>query len=52
MDRIDYSNDSATALVKGPLSINGYYIGATGNQILWILLLVRDLLTNRLSRSN
>ena len=31
VDRIDYSNDSATAAVKGPLSIINYSLTATGN---------------------
>ena len=31
VDRIDYSNDTATASVKGPLSFGRYYIAATGN---------------------
>ena len=29
--RINYSNDTSTALVKGPLSNSGYYLAATGN---------------------
>ena len=32
VDRIDYSNDTATAVAKGPLSISKWGIGATGNQ--------------------
>ena len=32
VDRIDYSNDTATAVEKGPLSNARAYIGATGNQ--------------------
>ena len=31
IDRIDYSNDTATASVKGPLSSAKYYSGATGS---------------------
>ena len=31
VDRIDYSNDTATAAVKGPLSAARRYMGATGN---------------------
>ena len=31
VDRIDYSNDSASASVRGPLSSTGYNGGATGN---------------------
>ena len=31
IDRIDYSNDTATAVEKGPLSLARNYIGATGN---------------------
>ena len=31
VDRIDYSNDTATASVKGPLSIARGYLAATGN---------------------
>ena len=31
VDRIDYSNDTATAAVKGPLSATKYAAGATGN---------------------
>ena len=31
VDRIDYSNDTATASVRGPLNVNKYYPGATGN---------------------
>ena len=31
VDRIDYSNDTATASTKGPLTINRYQSGATGN---------------------
>ena len=31
VDRVDYSNDTATASVKGPISRNKYYHGATGN---------------------
>ena len=31
VDRIDYSNDTATASVKGPLSFARYYLAATGN---------------------
>ena len=30
--RVDYSNDSATASPKGPLSANAYVRGGTGNQ--------------------
>ena len=32
VDRIDYLNDTATAVVKGPLTANRYNIGATGNK--------------------
>ena len=31
VDRIDYSNDTATAAVKGPLNFGGYAFTATGN---------------------
>ncbi len=31
VDRIDYSNDTATALAKVPLSVARYGVGATGN---------------------
>ena len=31
VDRIDFSNDIATASPKGPLSVNRYFAGATGN---------------------
>ena len=31
VDRIDYSNDTATASPKGPLSIDRYNLAATGN---------------------
>ena len=31
VDRIDYSNDTATASVKGPLSLVKHGVGATGN---------------------
>ena len=31
VDRIDYSNDTATAVAKGPLSVATYQFGATGN---------------------
>ena len=31
MDRIDYSNDTATALVRGPLSVDRRQFAATGN---------------------
>ena len=31
VDRIDYSNDTATAAAKGPLTISRYFPGATGN---------------------
>ena len=31
IDRIDYSNDTATAAVKGPLDTGRFYTGATGN---------------------
>jgi len=31
VDRIDYSNDTATAAVKGPLSLARFGIAATGN---------------------
>jgi len=31
VDRIDYSNDTATAVAKGPLSFARYSLGATGN---------------------
>ena len=31
VDRIDYTNDTATATPKGPLSAGRYLIGATGN---------------------
>ena len=31
VDRIDYSNDTATASPKGPLSLVREYLGATGN---------------------
>jgi hypothetical protein len=31
VDRIDYSNDTATASPKGPLSLARYYLAATGN---------------------
>jgi hypothetical protein len=31
VDRIDYANDTATAAVKGPLSLARYYLAATGN---------------------
>ena len=31
VDRIDYSNDTATASAKGPLSLARYGVGATGN---------------------
>ena len=31
VDRIDYTNDTATAVAKGPLSITRYAVGATGN---------------------
>jgi len=31
VDRIDYSNDTATSSVKGPLSAGRYLAGATGN---------------------
>jgi len=31
IDRIDYSNDTATAAAKGPLSVGRYNGGATGN---------------------
>ena len=31
VDRIDYSNDTATASPKGPLSVRKYFTGATGN---------------------
>jgi len=29
VDRIDYSNDTATASVRGPLSVGRYYLAAT-----------------------
>ena len=32
VDRIDYSNDTATASPKGPLSLARGYLGATSNQ--------------------
>ena len=32
VDRIDYSNDTATAVAKGPLTAAGYSLDATGNQ--------------------
>ena len=32
VDRIDYTNDTATAVAKGPLSITRYVCAATGNQ--------------------
>ena len=32
VDRINYSNDTATAVAKGPLSATRYFLGATGNQ--------------------
>ena len=32
IDRIDYSNDTATAAVKGPLSVAKRITGAAGNQ--------------------
>jgi hypothetical protein len=32
VDRIDYTNDTATALVKGPLSLGRRQLGGTGNQ--------------------
>ena len=32
VDRIDYSNDTATASPKGPLSVARGELGATGNQ--------------------
>ena len=32
VDRIDYSNDTATAVVKGPLSSDKIMFGAVGNQ--------------------
>ena len=31
VDRIDYSNDTATAVAKGPLASARYRLGATGN---------------------
>jgi len=31
VDRIDFSNDSATASVRGPLSLTRYQLAATGN---------------------
>ena len=31
VDRVDYSNDTATASPKGPLNANRYYMGAAGN---------------------
>jgi len=31
VDRIDFSNDSSTASVRGPLSLARYYLAATGN---------------------
>ena len=31
VDRIDFSNDSSTASVRGPLSASGYLMSATGN---------------------
>ena len=31
VDRIDYSNDTATASVRGPLSLSRYGLAATGN---------------------
>jgi hypothetical protein len=31
VDRIDYSNDTATAVAKGPLSAARYRLAATGN---------------------
>ena len=31
VDRIDYSNDTATAVAKGPLSVTRYKLAATGN---------------------
>ena len=31
VDRIDYSNDTATASPKGPLSVGRYHLAATGN---------------------
>ena len=31
VDRIDYSNDTATASPKGPLSLARSYLAATGN---------------------
>jgi hypothetical protein len=31
VDRIDYSNDTATASARGPLTVSGGYMGATGN---------------------
>ena len=31
VDRIDYSNDTATAVAKGPLSVGRYFLAATGN---------------------
>ena len=31
VDRVDYSNDTATAVAKGPLSITRYGVSATGN---------------------
>ena len=37
VDRIDYSNDTATATAKGPLSQVRYSgTGATGNSKFWI----------------
>ena len=32
VDRIDYSNDTATATPKGPLSVGRFGMGATGDQ--------------------
>ena len=37
VDRIDYSNDTATASPKGPLSVARYALAATGNSFLWLL---------------
>lgn len=31
VDRIDYTNDTATASVRGPLSLARYWLSATGN---------------------
>ncbi len=46
VDRVDYSNDTATASPKGPLSVSRYRLAATG-KVLMVTLVYYTLMTQQ-----